>query len=342
MLPVIRFVATLLALGVVTAGSTLAGQSGSTFRAGVDVVTVDVTVTDSQRRYVTDLQQSDFTIVEDGRPQDVRLFQRVGVPLAVSLLVDTSASMERSLLLAKEAAAEFVRTLRDDDVAAVIDFDSRLELAQPFTNDHALLRAAIDRMNAGGATALHNALYIATRELQKGSAVDGGGPTRRRAVVVLSDGEDTSSLMTFDEVLDTIVRAGIPVYAIGLGVGVGTSVATDSERLGQFNLRRLTQQTGGRPYFPKIAADLAAVYRDIHEELSSQYTLAYESDNVKRRTVSEPRRSRRASGTCRSSASRVLRPKQVMITNDDPTPGSSPLVAERGGRRVTPVRSPEP
>ena len=276
-----------------------AGQSGPTFRTGVDVVTVDVTVTDSQRRYITDLAQSDFTIFEDGRPQELRLVQQVGVPLAVSLLVDTSASMRESLLLAKEAAAEFVGALRGEDVAAVIDFDSRVELAQPFTSEHALLRAAIERMSAGGATALHNALYIAIRELQKGSALGSGEPTRRRAIVVLSDGEDTSSLMTFDEVLDTAVRSGIAVYAIGLGNGPNASRATDSGRVGQFNLRRLTQQTGGRVFFPNVAAELKPVYRAVLDELSSQYTLAYESN--------DPRRN----GQYRRIAVRVSRPGAI-------------------------------
>lgn len=275
------------------------GQSGPTFRVGVDAVTLDVTVTDSQRRYITDLAPSDFTIFEDGRPQELRLVQQVGVPLAVSLLVDTSASMQESLPLAKEAAEEFVGALRHEDVAAVIDFDSRVDLTQAFTSEQALLRAAIGRMTAGGATALHNALYIAIRELQKGSALGDGGATRRRAIVVLSDGEDTSSLMTFDEVLDTAVRSGITVYAIGLGIGANASTATDSGRVGQFNLRRLTQQTGGQAFFPKIAAELRPVYRAVLDALSSQYTLAYESN--------DPRRT----GQYRRIAVRVSRPGAV-------------------------------
>jgi Ca-activated chloride channel family protein len=250
--------------------------SNTPFRAAVDVVTVNVTVTDSARRMVSDLAREDFVVFEDNRPQTVTLFQKVGVPLAVSLLLDSSASMQDSLAVAQEAASGFVNELGPQDTASIVDFDSRVEVTQGFTSDHAALARAIRRARAGGATALYNALYIALRELSRAAAADAVGNLRRQAIVLLSDGEDTSSLLTFDEVLETAVRSGTAIYAIGLG---GGPVPSKTERKANYSLRRLAQQTGGRAFFPLEAKDLHDVYRDIKQELSNQYLLAYESTN---------------------------------------------------------------
>lgn len=258
-----------------------AAQPTTSFRAGVDLVSVDVTVNDMQRRLVTDLERDDFVVFEDNRPQEITLFQRSGVPLAVSLLLDTSASMQDRLAFAQDAAIGFVDALRPVDVASVVDFDSRVEVVQGLTGDLAALRTAIRRPTAGGSTALYNALYVALRELDRQTA-GSDAQLRRRAIVLLSDGEDTSSLMTFEEVLEATVRSGTAVYAIGLGSGWGAPGASRSERMGQYNLRRLAQQTGGRAFFPLQAHELRSVYREILDELSNQYTLAYESTNKRR------------------------------------------------------------
>ncbi len=197
------------------------------------------------------------------------------MPLGVALLLDTSASMEQTLPLAQEAAIAFARTIRSADVATIIDFDSTVRTAQPFTNDISMLEDAIRHTTAGGSTALFNAIYIALKELAKLNAHEGQQTSRRRAIVVLSDGDDTSSLVGFDEVLDAATQSDVVVYTIGLG-------RPDSGRPGAlqdgaFVLRRLADQTGGRAFFPKEARELTAVYADIREELSSQYSLAYES-----------------------------------------------------------------
>ena len=110
-----------------------AGQQPS-FRAGVDIVSLNVTVTDPQQKYITDLTQDDFQIFEDGVKQDVTLFNRTNLPIALALLVDTSASMENRLPIAQEAAVGFARRLREQDLAEIIDFDSRVVVLQNFTN----------------------------------------------------------------------------------------------------------------------------------------------------------------------------------------------------------------
>jgi Ca-activated chloride channel homolog len=254
-------------------------QATVPFRAVVDLVKVDVTVTDGERRFVTDLTQNEFVVFEDNRPQVITFFEQTGVPLAVSLVMDTSASMQESLGLAQESAIGFVNALGPDDVATLIDFDSRVQVRQPFTTDHARLEEAIRTTTAGGATALYNAVYIALRELDKKVPSDASGELRRRAIVLLSDGADTSSLLTFEEVLEAAVRSGVAIYAIGLGSG---QAPNDTERNAQYRLRRLTRQTGGRAFFPLQARELLGVYQEIRDELSKQYTLAYESSNKRR------------------------------------------------------------
>ena len=123
--------------------------SNTPFRAAVDVVTVNVTVTDSARRMVSDLAREEFVVFEDNRPQTVTLFQKVGVPLAVSLLLDSSASMQDNLATAQEAASGFVNELGPEDTASIVDFDSRVEVMQGFTSDHSALERAIRRARAG-------------------------------------------------------------------------------------------------------------------------------------------------------------------------------------------------
>jgi Ca-activated chloride channel family protein len=251
------------------------------FRAGVDLISLSVTVTGPTQRYVSDLDRENFLILEDGVPQRLTLFGRTGVPLELALLLDTSASMETVLATAQEAAIGFARQLEPLDVATIVDFDSRVQILHDFTSDGVSLEQAIRKTTAGGSTALYNALYIALKELNKVRPEhDARLSSRRRAIVVLSDGEDTSSLVSFEEVLSLASRSDTVIYTIGLAASEppGRQSSQDS----QFILRRLAQQTGGRAFFPRDASDLAGVYGDIRAELSTQYSLAYESSSPKR------------------------------------------------------------
>jgi Ca-activated chloride channel family protein len=249
------------------------------FRAGVDLVSLNVTVTDGSGRYITDLDRNQFQVFEDGIQQQVTFFNRSNLPIALALLLDTSASMEEKLETAQEAAIGFARRLRPQDLAQVIDFDSRVQIAQNFTNNPGDLEGAIRRTSAGGSTSLHNAIYISLKELQKVRARD-SEEIRRQAIVVLSDGEDTSSLVTFEEVLELAKRSETAIYAIGLRSRDNQRSRGFSEA--DFVLRQLTQETGGRVFFPREIGELANIYGQIADELSSQYTLGYTSRNPKR------------------------------------------------------------
>ena len=248
------------------------------FRAGVDVVSLNVTVTDAAHRYITDLEMPEFSVFEDGVKQDITFFNRSQQPIALSLLLDSSASMEAQLGTLQTAAANFIHRLKPNDLAQIIDFDSRVEIRQAFTGNQAELESAIRKTAAGGSTSLYNAIYIALRELRKVKAVS-EEEVRRQALIVFSDGEDTSSLVSFDEVLDLAKRSETAIYTIALR---GTDVQTKGFREAEYVVRTLSQETGGRAFFPARIEDLAAVYADIGDELASQYTLGYTSKNPKR------------------------------------------------------------
>ena len=248
------------------------------FRAGVDIVSLNVTVMNQQSQYVTDLELPDFSVFEDGVKQDVTFFNRRQQPIALSLLLDSSASMEDKLPTLQTAAVNFVRRLRANDLAQVIDFDSRVEVRQGFTSSHEELDGAIQQTAAGGSTSLHNAIYIALKELKKIKAVS-EEDVRRQALVVFSDGEDTSSLVSFDEVLDLAKRSETSIYTIALR---GADTQTKGFREAEYVMRTLAQETGGRPFFPAKVEDLNGVYAQIADELASQYTLGYTSKNGRR------------------------------------------------------------
>jgi VWFA-related protein len=271
----LTFVVVLLSVVGLIVG--LSAQQPS-FRAGVDIVSLNVTVTDAATHYITDLEEGDFLVFEDGIKQNVTFFSRRQSPIALSLLLDSSASMEEHLPVLQQAATNFVHKLKSNDIAQVIDFDSRVEIRQGFTGNQAELDTAISQLAAGGSTSLHNAIYIALKELRKVRAVN-EEDVRRQALIVFSDGEDTSSLVSFDEVLDLAKRSETSIYTIALR---GSDVQAKGFREAEFVMRTLAQETGGRAFFPAKIDDLNGVYTQIADELASQYTLGYTSANPRR------------------------------------------------------------
>ena len=248
------------------------------FRTGVDLVALNVTVTDENDRYVTDIDVEGFQLFEDGAQQEVTFFTRTQLPIALALLMDTSASMADRMSTAQEAAIGFAERLRTQDLASIIDFDSRVDILHEFTNSLDALTSAIRQTSAGGSTSLYNAIYISLKELAKiGAAATAEEEIRRQAIVMLSDGEDTSSLVGFEEVLEEAKRSNTIIYSIGLR---SRDIRTRRGfREADFVLRQLAQETGGRTFFPEQVEDLPEIYQRISDELSSQYTLGYVSKN---------------------------------------------------------------
>jgi Ca-activated chloride channel family protein len=271
----------LAAVAVLVAASlaATAQEKPQVFRAGVELVSLNVTVVDSQGRYVTDLGEGDFSVFEDGAKQELSFFNRSNLPIALSLLIDSSASMEQRMENAQEAAIGFAKKIREQDLAQIVDFDSRVEIKLGFTNKVDELEQAIRSTSAGGSTALHNAVYISLKELAKVKAKN-PDEIRRQAIVVLSDGEDTSSLVSFEEVLELAKRSETAIYTIGLQPR--ETSALRGFREAEFVLRQLAQETGGRSFFAQKVEDLKDVYGQIADELSSQYSMGYASKNPRR------------------------------------------------------------
>ena len=230
------------------------------------MVLLNATVCDTAGRFVSNLTSDDFQILVDGDPQQLLLFRPVASPASVSLLVDTSTSMDEEIKQVQQGLRRFVLQLRPGDSAEIVDFDVRTKLLQPMTGNHGLLIAAVNRLRAGGSTSLYNALYISLRQR---AAVTPTEP-RRRAIVVLSDGEDTSSLITLDALVTAARRGHSTIYAIGLGL-------TES---GERALRQLTVDTGGRLFLARDADELIEIYGQVAAELANQYVLGFVPSNV--------------------------------------------------------------
>ena len=269
----------LVGSGIAAAQDDFRQQSLTTFRSTVDLVTLHVSVTDDSGRYLSDLEELEFKVFEDGRSQELRVFEPGGYPLAVTLFLDISSSMSYVFPEAQEAAVKFLKRLAPQDVASVVAFGDRVNILQTFTADQQALEGAVRQAKARGATRLFNALYVGLKELSKSTTGDRSTP-RRRVAVLLTDGHDTASLVSFDHVLDVAKRSHIVVYAIRIG---GKLSPRDTARESEFVLRQLTKQTGGRAFLSlDDGKDLRSVYDDIRAELSRQYALGYVSNDARR------------------------------------------------------------
>ncbi len=230
----------------------------------VNRVILWLTATDKQGNLITDLAREQFNVFEDGVAQQIIDFYPEDRPITMAILLDTSGSMRGKMEQVHQAAGEFVKTLRPDDRALVIDFDDKVFLIQELTGSHEALEEAISSTEPIGATSLYDALHASYRKIGK---LEG-----RKAIVLLSDGEDTSSQFGYARVLEEAKGNNAIIYAIGLGGGPGGGPRKNV-------LREFSETTGGRAFFVKEAAELAGVYQRIAAELRTQYYLTYSTAN---------------------------------------------------------------
>jgi Ca-activated chloride channel family protein len=260
-------------------GSVLAAQQQQPppkLRSGVELVSLNVSVTSGDGKFVTDLEQNEFEVFEDGARQSITFFSRKQQPIALAVLLDTSNSMDDKLATAQEAAVGFAKRLKPEDVAEVIDFSSQVRILQEFTNDAGALERAIRSTHADGSTALYNSIYISLKELKKIKART-EDEIRRQAIVVLSDGDDTSSLLPYEEVMELAKRSETAIYTIGLRDQRDGGRPNFKEA--EYVLKQLAQETGGRTFFPNNVHELPKIYEQISQELSTLYSVAYSSRN---------------------------------------------------------------
>jgi Ca-activated chloride channel homolog len=257
----------------------------TTFRSSVDLVALSVVVTDAAQQFVTGLGVQNFAVFEDGVKQDLSFFAATSVPLDLAILLDTSASMTDKLRTVQEAAIGFAATLRDSDRAMIVDIKDATKIIQNLTPDISEAKRAIGTTTARGGTALYNGLYLTLKELVKQRKAN--DDVRRQAIVVLSDGDDTASLIGFDDVMAEAKAAGIAIYTITLKsrMEILQSSAASGRRYfsqSDYAMRALAQETGARSFFPSDIGELDGVYGTIASELASQYAIAYTSKNPRR------------------------------------------------------------
>jgi Ca-activated chloride channel homolog len=279
-LTVVGFVVAANALGPAAAQTPPAPvESQPIFKSGTELVALNVTVTDPRQNYVAGLGANDFAVYEDGIKQEVAFFAASEIPIDLILLVDSSSSMADKMPVAREAALGFIRTLRAGDRAAIVAFNDTTKVLQPLTGETQRLEAAIAATNPSGATALNNAVYVALREF--GRSVKQAGEVRRQAIAVFSDGEDTASLMTFDDVLNQARRSGVSIYTIALQSRLARQNHNGRRYFSQsdFSMKTLAQDTGGLSFFPEKIQDLAGVYGRIAADIGAQYSMAYAPKN---------------------------------------------------------------
>jgi len=247
-------------------------DSIATIKARVNEVRVVFTVTDRHGRYIKDLKQNDFKVIDDQKPAEMRSFNaETNLPLQVGLLVDASNSVRDRFKFEQEAAIEFLNaTLRPhSDEAFVVGFDVTPEVVQDFTDNTEKLSIGVRSLRAGGGTAMFDALYFACRD--KLLKHEQTGPVRR-AIILLSDGEDNQSHVTREEAIEMAQRAEAIVYTISTNIS-GMKGAGDK------TLERIADATGGRAFFPFQMRDVADAFLSIQEELRSQYAVAYKPAN---------------------------------------------------------------
>lgn len=239
-------------------------------RIVLDVTRVNMlfTVSDKKGRFVTDLNRGDFQVMENKKPQQILEFTaETDLPLRLGILIDTSNSIRDRFRFQQEAATDFVRSVVrvTRDKAIVVSFDSSAELVADLTDDTQKLENAIRDLRPGGGTALYDAIFYACRDKLM---LDQPLYKFRRAMVILSDGDDNVSRYTRDQALEMAQKADVVIYTISTNI---TRVETDGDKV----LRYLAAETGGEAFFPFKAADLAQSFENIANELRHQYNLFY-------------------------------------------------------------------
>ncbi|MGD0500802.1 MAG: VWA domain-containing protein [Bryobacteraceae bacterium] len=264
-----------LGAAVWAAGQNPAAPAGSlqnedTARITIDVTRVNMlfTVTDKKGRFVTNLTKDDFEVIENKRPQTILEFAaETDLPLRLGILIDTSNSIRDRFRFEQETASEFVVSVVKPhvDKAMVVSFDSEAELRSDLIDDPLAIGDAIRALRPGGGTSLYDAIYFACRDklLQ-----DQPRHKFRRAVVIVSDGDDNQSRYTRDQALEMAQRADAVIYAISTNI---TRAETEGDKV----LKYLTQETGGLAFFPFKVEDLSQSFVDIANELRHQYNISY-------------------------------------------------------------------
>jgi Ca-activated chloride channel homolog len=271
-------------------------RSDEVVRVDTNLTNILFTAADKQNRFLSNIKREDIRVLEDGVPQEIFTFQpNIDLPLSLAILIDTSASEEYTLPEEKAAARSFLESVlrSNKDEAAIVSFTGEVTLEQGLTGNVERLRHAIDRVsfvppsgyigggvvvpgtppisgtqqNLAGGTAIWDAIWVTSREVLADSAEH-----TRRAIILVTDGEDTVSQVKMPDAIDRALKADALIYAIGIGDRYHYGINSNA-------LKKITERTGGRAYFPRDESDLRTAFEQIQRELREQYLVAYSPSN---------------------------------------------------------------
>jgi Ca-activated chloride channel homolog len=260
----------------VPSSSQSAGESDDPTRIILDVTRVNIlfTVTDKKGRFVTDLAKTDFDVIENKKPQTIQQFTAESdLPLRLAVLVDTSNSIREQFRFEQQAAIRFIQSVvrPRQDRLMLVSFDTAAEMVSDLTDDLKKLEEGVKSMRPGGGTSMYDAIYFAAKEKLM---MDQPRDKFRRAMIVISDGEDTESRMSRDQALEMAQKADVVIYAISTNI-------TREDKDGDKILRYLTEETGGQAFFPFKIEDLDQSFENIANELRHQYNIFYRPEPLK-------------------------------------------------------------
>ena len=233
------------------------------FRVGVDTVFVKASVTDPLNRYVTGLEKDHFRVFEDKVEQDIIHFTQQSAPISIAIVFDVSGSMKDNIHTARNSLVRFLQSGNPEDEYLLITFNQRTTLVQGFTRESSAIQNEVGIRNPGGRTALYDAVYLGLNQIR-------GGKNEKKAIILITDGEDNSSRYTSAEVREFAKESDVQIYAIGEEGKLG---------YGRAEIQNIVSLTGGRAFFPNNFSELDYYIDLIHAELRNQYVLGYVPTN---------------------------------------------------------------
>ena len=285
-------------VALLLAAAVLSGQQ-ATFKSGTSIVPVLTTVIDSQGRLVPNLEQEEFTILDNGKPQPITFFQNETQPFTVVVMLDFSASMTANLELLKRASEQFLIRMLPQDKAQVGAFSDKIQFSGTFTNDRDDLIGALNDLQFGNPTRLNDAIAASLDALQ--------GIEGRRVVLVFTDGEDTASHASFGTVLGRARDEEVMVYAIGLQSEFFNGMRVVRSKPDR-NLRKIADETGGGYFELERTTELSSTFTRVSQELRSQYLLGFAPENLDGKVHKLEVRTKKAGLTVRARKSYLAAP----------------------------------
>ncbi len=248
-------------------------DSDFTLSVDVNLVLLHVSVFDDKDKLITDLKKEDFSVFEDKVQQDVSLFRQEDVPVSLGLVIDNSGSMRTKRERVNKAALTFVKTCNLEDEIFLINFNDQVYIDQEFTKNRDDLTEALDTIDTRGGTALHDAIYLSLEHIREGKE-------DKKALLLISDGEDRDSRYKFESVLEFARESHASIYVIGLFDKEGER--SRAQKKAAKSLQELAEDTGGKYFFPESVDEVEALCVQIAHEIRNQYTLGYKPANARR------------------------------------------------------------